>query len=79
MPDSSRPDRAEAQRHVDRIRAFRAELEQLISNGVVSLTEEQRRGAPAFYRERDYAWSDRVRERELHDYWRVPYYWGMGV
>jgi len=43
MPDSSGPDRAEAQRHVNRIRAFRAELEQLISNGIVSLTQEQRR------------------------------------
>ena len=43
------------------------------------ITEEQLRGAPAFYRERDYEWSDRVRERELHDYWRVPYYWGMGM
>ena len=43
MPDSSRPDRAAAQRHVDRIRAFRAELEQLTSNGVISLSPEQRR------------------------------------
>jgi sporulation protein YlmC with PRC-barrel domain len=37
------------------------------------ITEEQLRGAPSFYRERDYGWSDR--ERELHDYWRAPYYW----
>ena len=42
------------------------------------VTEAQLRGAPAFYRERDYEWSDRVRERELHDYWRAPYYWGAG-
>ncbi|MGO4704313.1 PRC-barrel domain-containing protein [Microvirga sp. 2MCAF38] len=43
------------------------------------ITEEELTGAPDFYREedRDYSWSDRERERELHDYWRMPYYWGM--
>ena len=40
------------------------------------ITEQQVRGAPAFYRDPDYEWSDRDRERELHDYWRAPYYWG---
>jgi sporulation protein YlmC with PRC-barrel domain len=40
------------------------------------ITEDQLRGAPTFYRERDYAWTDRDRERELHDYWKVPGYWG---
>jgi PRC-barrel domain protein len=40
------------------------------------ITAEQLRGAPSFYRDREYAWSDRNRERELYDYWRVPYYWG---
>jgi hypothetical protein len=40
------------------------------------ITEDQLRGAPTFYRERDYAWTDRERERELHDYWNVPGYWG---
>jgi sporulation protein YlmC with PRC-barrel domain len=42
----------------------------------MDITEEQLRSAPSFYRERDYDWSDRNRERELHDYWRAPYYWG---
>jgi hypothetical protein len=42
------------------------------------ITEEQLRGSPDFYRDGDeYEWSDRARERELHDYWRVPYYWGI--
>jgi sporulation protein YlmC with PRC-barrel domain len=41
------------------------------------ITEEQLRGAPTFYRDHDYDWSDRGRERELHDYWRSPYYWGV--
>jgi hypothetical protein len=41
------------------------------------ITEDQVRGAPTFYRDPDYDWSDRERERELHDYWRAPYYWGI--
>ena len=41
------------------------------------ITEEQLRGSPSFYRDRDYDWTDRGRERELHDYWRTPYYWGV--
>ena len=41
------------------------------------ITGEQLRGAPTFYRGSDYDWSDRERERELHDYWRTPYYWGI--
>jgi hypothetical protein len=39
--------------------------------------EDQIRGTPNFYRDRDYDWSDRQRERELHDYWKAPYYWGI--
>ena len=41
------------------------------------ITEEQLRGAPTFYRDRDYDWSDRDRERELHDYWKTRYYWDI--
>ena len=40
------------------------------------ITEQQVQGAPTFYRDPAYEWSDRNRERELHDYWRAPYYWG---
>ena len=40
------------------------------------ITEQQLRGAPAFSRDRDYDWSDRSRERELHDYYGSSYYWG---
>jgi len=39
------------------------------------ITEERLKGAPSFYRDREYDWSDRARERELHDYWGSPYYW----
>lgn len=42
------------------------------------ISEDELRGAPTFYREGDeYNWNDRDRERELHDYWRAPYYWGI--
>jgi hypothetical protein len=41
------------------------------------ISEDQLRGAPAFARDSDEDWLDRDRERELHDYWRVPTYWGV--
>ena len=40
------------------------------------ITEDQLRGAPTFYRDQNWDWSDRNREQELHDYYRAPYYWG---
>jgi hypothetical protein len=39
------------------------------------ITEQQLRGAPGFSRDRNWDWSDRTRERELHDYYRTSYYW----
>jgi hypothetical protein len=39
------------------------------------VTEQQLRAAPAHHRQRDYDWSNRTHERELHDYWKSPYYW----
>ena len=41
------------------------------------ITEEQLRGAPAFTHDSEEDWPNRDRERELHDYWRVPTYWGV--
>jgi len=40
------------------------------------ITEQELREAPSFYRDQDYAWNDRERGQELHDYWRAPFYWG---
>ena len=40
------------------------------------ITEQQLKGAPSFYRESDYGWNDRTREKELHDYYRSAPYWG---
>jgi PRC-barrel domain len=39
------------------------------------ITEEQLRGAPAFSRHRNFDWSDRAREEELHQYYFVRPYW----
>ncbi|MBV8764838.1 MAG: PRC-barrel domain-containing protein [Pseudolabrys sp.] len=39
------------------------------------ITKEQLEGASTFYSDRDFDWSDRGRERGLHDYWKVPPYW----
>jgi hypothetical protein len=39
------------------------------------ITEEQVRGAPTFSAG-ETAWSDRNREREVHDHWNARYYWG---
>ncbi len=41
----------------------------------VDINEQQLRGAPTFYREPEYNWTDRNRERELNDYWGVAPYW----
>jgi len=41
------------------------------------IREEQLRSAPRFDVDRDDDWTDRTRERELHDYWQRPYYWGI--
>ena len=39
------------------------------------LTAEQLRNAPGFSQNRRHDWPDRERERQLHDYYRVEYYW----
>jgi hypothetical protein len=41
------------------------------------ITESQLRGSPSFTRDASWDWTDRNRERELHDHYREPYYWGV--
>jgi hypothetical protein len=41
------------------------------------ISEDQVKSAPDFYRDKDYAWSDRDRERDLHSYYGVTPYWGL--
>lgn len=38
------------------------------------LTESQLRGSPTA-KDREYDWTDRQREKELHDYYGAEYYW----
>jgi len=40
------------------------------------ITEDQLRAAPTFTQDDD--WSDRSRERDLHEHYRVPPYWISG-
>ena len=41
------------------------------------LSADQLKGAPTFGRDDDTSWSDRDRERTLHDYYGVSPYWGL--
>src|SRR3954447_24519014 len=41
------------------------------------ITEQHLPGSSGFSRGHDYDCAERKRERELHDYWKSPYYWGM--
>jgi hypothetical protein len=43
--------------------------------GIVPTLPSSSCGGPAFSRDRYYDWSDRDRERELHDYYTARYYW----
>jgi len=39
------------------------------------ITEEELRGAPPVFADHE-VWPDRAREQDLHNYWRIPPYWG---
>jgi hypothetical protein len=38
----------------------------------VSVTEDQLKGAPKYNRNTDWDWSDRARDRTIHEYYRTP-------
>jgi hypothetical protein len=42
----------------------------------LDLTEEELKRAPSFGAGEDFDWGDRSREIEIHNYYRVPPYWG---
>jgi hypothetical protein len=42
----------------------------------VDTTEEQLKNAPKLGKNEDWDWSERARDQEVYDYWRVTYYWG---
>ena len=41
------------------------------------VTADQIKGAPDFYKDKDYGWQDRDKERDLHSYYGVSPYWGL--
>ena len=42
----------------------------------LDLTQEEMLGAPSFAAGEEFDWGDRSREVEIHNYYRVPPYWG---
>ena len=42
----------------------------------LDLTDEELSRAPSFAVDKDFDWGDRSREVEIHNYYRVPPYWG---
>jgi hypothetical protein len=43
----------------------------------LDLSDEQLRKAPSFGERDDFDWGDRSRESDLHDFYKVPPYWGI--
>ncbi|MGH6783921.1 MAG: PRC-barrel domain-containing protein [Sphingomicrobium sp.] len=43
----------------------------------VNIGEDQLKGAPKFSRHESWDWSDRGRGQTIHDYYKVPPYWGL--
>src|SRR6266849_8981647 len=42
----------------------------------LELSNEELSGAPSIAADQEFDWGDRSREIEIHDYYRVPPYWG---
>jgi sporulation protein YlmC with PRC-barrel domain len=42
----------------------------------LDLSEEELSRAPSFAADKEFDWGDRSREIEIHNYYRVPPYWG---
>jgi PRC-barrel domain len=43
----------------------------------VNIGEQQLKGAPKYGRNEDWDWADRSRGQTIHDYYKVPPYWGI--
>jgi hypothetical protein len=43
----------------------------------VNISEQQLKGAPKYSRHESWDWADRSRGQAIHDYYRVPPYWGI--
>jgi hypothetical protein len=42
----------------------------------VDITDEELKRAPSFAADRDFDWGDRSQEVDIHNFYRVPPYWG---
>jgi hypothetical protein len=43
----------------------------------VNVSEQQLKGAPKYSKHESWDWGDRSRGQTIHDYYRVPPYWGI--
>ena len=43
----------------------------------LNIPDEQLRAAPSYGTASEFDWGDRERERRLHEYYKVPPYWGV--
>lgn len=41
------------------------------------VSEQQLQASPKFYQDKNYDWSNRAHEKDLHDYWGSSPYWGV--
>jgi hypothetical protein len=65
-----------AQKHLP-IPWSRLTYDRLLGAYQLDLTDEELSRAPAFASDADFDWGDRSRETEVHNYYRVPPYWGV--
>jgi hypothetical protein len=64
-----------AQKHLP-IPWARLKYEPLLGAYHLELTDEELSRAPSFTADADFDWGDRSREVDIHNYYRVPPYWG---
>ena len=51
------------------------QYDQALGGYHTDIRESELENAPVMARQEDHDWSDRDREEELHDYYRIPPYW----
>ena len=64
-----------AQKHLP-IPWARLTYDRLLGAYHLELTDEELSRAPAFAADTEFDWGDRSREVDIHNYYRVPPYWG---
>ena len=64
-----------AQKHLP-IPWARLKYDRMLGAYQLDLTDEELSRAPSFATDTEFDWGDRSREIEIHNYYRVPPYWG---